>query len=102
MSLGPLSTIVEDKFNGNYNAWVADFAERVKSVYPEWAELHSAIEHNYEIAGLMLDDASYIRYNSGKFFLPKSEQRMLGEKSKLYEEWLYTWRRNGLVVEQTR
>lgn len=80
MSIGPLSTIVEVKFNGNYNSWVADFAARAKNVYPEWTELHSAIEHNHEIAGRMLDDAS----------------------SKLYKEWLYTWRRNGLVVEQTR
>lgn len=102
MSLGPLSTIVEDKFNGNYNAWVADFAARVKDVYPEWTELHTAIEHNYEIAGRMLDDACDIRYNPGKILLSKSEQQLLKKKSKLYEEWLYTWRRNGLIVEQTK
>ena len=49
MSLGPLSTIVYDKFNGDYSVWQKDFISRVKKVYPGATDLYKHLENNDEI-----------------------------------------------------
>ena len=79
MSLGPLSTIVYDKFNGDYSVWQKDFISRVKKVYPGATDLYKHLENNDEIAGRYLYD------------LTRTEEELA-----LYHEWYFTWQKNGL------
>ena len=83
MSIGPLSTIIDDKYNGNYEDWLKDFIVRVKKAYPKAVDIHQLLAQNNEIAGRFLDDMSSGRGNMTK-------------RKALYTEWFYTYQRNGL------
>lgn len=79
MSIGSLSTIVSDKYNGNYGDWLKDFVARVKKEYPNDTHLHQLLEQNKEFAGRYLNDMSNTK-----------------KRAALYTEWYYTYQRNGL------
>ena len=81
MSMGSLSTIINDKYDGNYQAWLKDFVVRVKKAYPNAVDLHQLLAQNRETAGRYLDDMSQGHGNMKK-------------REALYMEWFYTYQKN--------
>lgn len=85
-----------------------ELAEKIKNCFPDWKELHSAVDTNHEIVGRYLDDASESSISvtlilqlihANKIDELKNRCLMLNTKKQLYVDWL-TWYRSNHVLRQ--
>ena len=73
-----------------------EFVKKVKTVYPDWKELHKALEKGSQIVGRYLDDSRYFSmspakiveaFKQGRGYDVLKEAKRANECAKLYAEW---------------
>lgn len=92
-----------EKFEGNLppqeqeKGYPEDFKAKVKKVFPDWVELHKALDSGSELVGRYLDDSRRLEmrpkdiieaFKSGNHDQVLKAAERADEIDKLYVEWL--------------
>ena len=69
-----------------------EFIEECKRVYPNWKELHKALEEGKVIVGRMLDDSRYDKITNDEILTASSLKELQDKANKIKDKNnLYSW-----------
>jgi hypothetical protein len=98
---------MEDKFNQSNQekkGYSPEFIKRVKAVFPDWTDLHQALDSGSEVVGRYLNDSQGTPMRNEELVkaLEGGKQQEVLEKAKklaaideLYSEWMEAYRKTA-------